>query len=296
MQRRLPSIIALNCFEVAARTESFTKAAEELCLTQSAVSRQIKSLETFVGCLLFERVKQRLYLTDVGRLYVHQVKEILQQLESATEDISKNISGRLIIGIEDSLAITWLIPKLNDFKNKFPSINVEIMTELYQLYEKQENFDVGIIYGDGSWPECQAEYLMDEHLVAVCTPELYEKYGPVNELKDVLNYPFLHHSAYVSSTVEWLTATGLAQEEIKEIPGLHFERFILLVGAVEHGLGIGILPYYQVSKQLSENKLVLAREEPFKCKDAYYVVSRKTKEHDLKVKEFSNWLLKWNAH
>lgn len=183
MLRRLPSIISLNCFEVAARTESFTKAAEELCLTQSAVSRQIKNLEEFVGCLLFERVKQRLYLTDIGKKYEQEVKVILQQLEVATSDLSKNISGRLVIGIEDSLTITWLIPKLSDFKNKFPGIEVETMTELHQLYVKREGFDVGIIYGDGNWPECNAEYLMDEHLVAVCSPELYKQYGPVNDLK-----------------------------------------------------------------------------------------------------------------
>ncbi|MEI6893221.1 MAG: LysR substrate-binding domain-containing protein [Colwellia sp.] len=296
MQRRLPSIISLNCFEVAARTESFTKAAEELCLTQSAVSRQIKSLEDFVGCLLFGRVKQRLYLTDAGETYKHQIKEILQQLESATKDISKNISGRLIIGAEDALTIIWLIPKLNDFKNKFPNIEVEIMTDLHQLYVKREGFDVGIIYGDGNWPECQAEYLMDENLVAVCSPELYQQYGPVNELKEVLNYPFIQHIAYQSSTVEWLTAAGLTAEEIEKIPGPRFERFRLLVEAAEYGLGIAIIPYYQVAKKLSEKTLVLAREEPLKCKGAYYVVSHVTKTNDLKIKEFSNWLLKWNTH
>ncbi|MFT7009350.1 MAG: LysR family glycine cleavage system transcriptional activator [Colwellia sp.] len=296
MQRRLPSFISLNCFEVAARTESFTKAAEELCLTQSAVSRQVKNLEEFIGCLLFERVKQRLYLTDVGKVYEQKIKEILHQLESVTQDISKNISGRLIIGVEDSLTIAWLIPKLNDFKNKFPDIEVEIMTDLNKLYVKREGFDVGIIYGDADWPECKAQYLMDEHLVAVCTPKLYEKYGEVHELKDVLNYPFLQHTAHISSTVEWLTAAGFTQQEVDKIPGARFERLRLLVEAAEHGLGIAIVPYYQVSNHLSENKLVLARKEHFKCKDAYYVVSHKTKARDLKIQEFSNWLLKWNTH
>jgi len=296
MQRKLPSVISLNCFEVAARTESFTKAAEELCLTQSAVSRQVKSLEKFVGFLLFERVKQRLYLTDAGRVYEQKIKGILDQLENAPQDIIKNISGRLIIGVEDSLTITWLIPKLNDFKHKFPDIEVEIMTELDKLYVKREGFDVGIIYGDAQWPECKAQYLMDEHLVAVCTPELYEKYGEVDKLKDVLNYPFLQHTAHVSCTVEWLTAAGLTQQEINKIPGPRLERLRYIVEAAEHGLGIAIVPYYQVANLLSENKLVLARKKHFKCNDAYYVVSKKSKADDLKIKEFSKWLLKWNSH
>ncbi|SEK42358.1 LysR family transcriptional regulator, glycine cleavage system transcriptional activator [Colwellia chukchiensis] len=296
MPRKLPTVISLNCFEVAARTESFTKAAEELCLTQSAVSRQVKSLEKFVGFLLFERVKQRLYLTDAGKIYKQKVKEILDQLESVPQDIIKRISGRLVIGVEDTLTITWLIPKLNDFKNKFPDIEVEIMTDLDKLYVKREGFDVGIIYGDAQWPECKAQYLMDEHLVAVCTPELYEQYGEVDKLKDVLNYPFLQHTAKLSCTVEWLTAAGLTPQEIDKVPGPRFERLRYIVEAAEHGLGIAIVPYYQVANLLSENKLVLARKKHFKCIDAYYVVSKKSKADDLKIKEFSKWLLKWNSH
>jgi LysR family glycine cleavage system transcriptional activator len=116
MMRPLPSMVALSCFEAAAKHQSFTKAAEELCLTQSAVSRQVKKLEQLLGCVLFDRVKQRLYLSKAGKQYQREVSQSLTQLESATNTLRKKISGRLQIGIECAMTIHWLIPKLTDFQ------------------------------------------------------------------------------------------------------------------------------------------------------------------------------------
>ncbi|MFT5722787.1 MAG: LysR family glycine cleavage system transcriptional activator [Motiliproteus sp.] len=295
MQRRLPSMIALNCFEVSARHLSFTKAGDELCLSQSAVSRQIKKLEQFLGCILFERVKQRLYLTDSGKEYFDKVSDILEQLQVATRNMSKSVSGRLRVGVEDALTTRWLIPKLHDFQLHFPDIETEIITDLHQLYSLREGYDVGVLCGDGQWPELKSEYLMPEELVAICTPELLEKYGAVENIKDVLKYPLIHHTASTSGTKYWLCAAGLTETAIEGLHGLRFEHFRLLVDAAMQGLGLTVVPRYFVAAELAKGQLVLANKKALHCDDNYYVVTPKNRTDDPKVQVFANWLLGWRG-
>lgn len=295
MHRNLPSTIALSCFESAAKHESFTKAAEELCLTQSAVSRQIKNLEDLLGCLLFERVKKRLHLTDAGKEYQQHVVEILKQLDVATTNLQKKIKGRIRVGIDDSLTTHWLIPKLNDFRNLYPEIETEFVNDLHMLYELTEGFDVGILIGEGYWTNHIAKPLMTEQLVAVCTSDLLEKYGEVKNSRDVLNYPFLHHTTNHSTTKAWLNAVGLSKEEISAIPGPRFEHFRLLVEAAKAGLGITIIPHYFVEKELAQGLLVLACNKPMANVENYYIVTPENRANDPKIKAFSDWLLSWTV-
>lgn len=293
MTRRLPSMTALSCFEAAAKHQSFTKAAEELCLTQSAVSRQIKTLEQALGCALFDRVKQRLYLSNAGKQYQREVSQSLTQLEIATNALRKKLSGRLQIGIESAMTTHWLIPKLTDFQQHFPEIETDIITETQQLYEQRSGYDVGILYGDGRWPEFTSQRLMSEEFVAVCSPSLLMQYGKIENLKDVLNYPFLHHATSPSSSEYWLQQAGLCEQEIKALPGMRFAQFQLLIDAAIHGLGVAIVPSYLIFEELKKGVLVCARETRLKSKDSYYMVIQKNKIDDNKVQAFSQWLLKW---
>lgn len=293
MRRHIPSTTALRCFESAAKHESFTQAAEELCLTQSAVSRQIKKLEDMLGCTLFERVKQRLYLTDAGKEYEQKISPILEQLEAATTSIRKKIKGRLRIGIEDSLMTHWMIPKLNDLQQQFPDMETEFISNLHMLYDLHEGFDIGILMGDGQWPDLKAQYLMPEYLVAICTPELLEKYGPVTDMRDVLNYPFLHHTATSSGTVMWLTEAGLTEQETQSLSGPRFGNFKLLVKAAKEGLGLTIAPKYLVQGSIRRNELVTPFPEPMTCSESYFIVTPKSMVHNHKVEAFSEWLLSW---
>ena len=295
MRRHIPSTKALRCFESAAKHESFTQAAEELYLTQSAVSRQIKKLEDMLGCPLFDRVKQRLYLTDAGKEYEQKVCHILEQLEAATTSIRKKIKGRLRIGIEDSLMTHWLIPKLNDLQQQFPDIETEFISNLHLLYDLHEGFDIGILMGDGTWPDLEAHFLMPEKLVAICTPELLDKFGPVTRMKDVLNYPFLHHTATSSGTVMWLNEAGLSEQEIQDVRGPRFGNFKLLVKAAKEGLGLTIAPEFLVAGSVRRNELVMPFAEPMICNDNYYVVIPNNLVHDHKIQAFSKWLLSWNS-
>lgn len=293
MKHRLPSTIALCCFESTARHSSVTKAADELCLTQSAVSRQIKKLEEVLKCALFTRVKQRLQLTNTGKEYQHEIAPLLEQLQSATKKLQENVSGRLKIGIEQSMTVHWLIPKLHDFQQQFPAIETDIITDIQQLYEQRSSYDVGVLYGDGLWPEFHSQFLFAEEFVAVCTPELLARHGSLETIEDIVRYPLLHHTSSPSSSEYWLQKAGFSSEEIKDLPGMRFALFRLLIDAARYGLGIAIVPHYLIENELKTGELVQAYKEYLLSKDSYYVVTQKSKKEDPKAQAFAQWLLAW---
>ncbi|RKF14562.1 LysR family transcriptional regulator [Alginatibacterium sediminis] len=288
-------MISLCCFESAAKHLSFTRASEELFMTQSAVSRQIKKLEQSLGCELFERVKQRLKLTQAGSDYAAQVSQILEQLELQTAKLRKKISGRLVVGVEDALTTRWLIPKLHDFQRLYPEIETEIITDVHQLYTQRDGYDIGILCGDGKWPEMQSQFLMPENLVAICSPSLFERYGPVVSPIDVLNYPFIHQTARPSTTRYWLHEAGLSPEQIDALPGLRLEHFRLVVDAAMQGLGLSVVPRYFIEDELNRGVLVMACSQALSCSDNYYVVHHESRQLDPQINVFAQWLLSWGG-
>ncbi len=294
MRRQLPSMISLMCFAAFARHMSVTRAAEELSLTQGAVSRQIKNLEEMLGRPLVEKVRQRLLLTEDGRRYVEEISPLLDQMEAATQRVSANSSGRLRIGAEPSLTTRWLLPKLKAYGQLHPEIELQVMNDLHRLYEQLEGFDLAILFGDGHWPGFEAYQLMGGAMVAVCTPELLERHGLVNERRDILRYPLLHHSALAdqgkSSTQLWLQSAGLSAKEIDALPGQRLEHFQFVLDAAVHSLGITVLPRYFVIPEVEAGRLVIASKEPLECGDYYLVVPEGCR--DAKVRAFADWLLR----
>lgn len=296
MRRHLPSMISLTCFAAFARHMSVTRAAEELSLTQGAVSRQIKNLEDMLGQPLVEKVRQRLLLTEEGRRYVEEISPLLDQLEAATQRISGKGAGRLRVGAEPSLTTRWLLPRLKAYGQLHPEIELQVMNDLHRLYEQLEGFELAILFGDGDWPGFDAQLLMTGEMVAVCTPELLQRHGPVVERRDILRYPLLHHSALSaqgkSSTQIWLLSAGLTSREIDALPGQRLEHFQFVLDAALHGLGITVLPRYFVAPELEGGRLVVASQEPLLCGDYYLVVPEGCR--DRKVWQFAEWLLAGN--
>ncbi|MBY6208661.1 MULTISPECIES: LysR substrate-binding domain-containing protein [Halomonas] len=295
MSRQLPTMISLSCFETTARHLSITKAAEELNLTLSAVSKQIKKLERELGCALFHREKQRLSLTDSGQQYLSVVSKALHQIDDVTRSLGSGTSDLVTVGAEPSFTSRWLLPRLGDFKLKHPEVTTDIMNDLRHLYDGSEDFDVGILYGDGQWPEFESHFLIQGELVVVCTPALFERYGPIDDPRDLLRYPVLHHGSYaptpqLSSTYLWLQGAGLDGEAIKSIPGQHFEHFRFLLDAAEHGLGATVLPAYFVEAELSKGQLVQASRTAMVC-GAYYVAIRRQRLTHRPTQLFARWLL-----
>lgn len=293
MRRRIPSLTALQCFDASARHLSFTKAAEELALTQSAISRQIKKLEAFLACPLFERVKQRLQLTEVGLAYAKDIREVLDRAETATLRITLGQSTPLRVGAEPAIAGRWLIPKLGAFRESNPDIEIDLVTDMGLLYGdgNSRGYDIAILYGEGQWSGLNSQLLMEDELVAVAAPKLLAGHKPASEYGGILNWPLLHHSGVLSSSLAWLRHAGLSAVEVERLPGQRLENFQLLLQAAIQGMGVAILPKYFIAEELLEGRLLQACEQLMVCPQSYYVAIPQEMGEQAAVRRVADWLI-----
>lgn len=296
MMKRLPSIIALSCFDVAARHLSVTQAARELNLTQGAVSRQIRNLEVFLGCPLFRRVKQRLVLTESGAHYAHDIAPLLERLAAVTCEVRRDHARPLRVGAEPSFTTRWLLPRMGAFAAQLRGVEVEFANDLHQLYVTQEGFDVGILYGDGNWEGFDCRLLMHCKLMAVCTPALRQRHGLVEDHRELARYPLLCHTPKaalmgLSSSWLWFHEEGMSDEQIAALGGQRFEHFQFVLDAALHGIGAAILPSYFVDEELARGRLVEAASTPLVC-GAYYIAIHHSRVGDSRVETLANWLMR----
>jgi LysR family transcriptional regulator, glycine cleavage system transcriptional activator len=171
--RRLPQLNALKAFEAAARHESFTRAAEELCVTQGAVSHQVKALETELGVKLFNRERQRLIITEAGREYLIVVRDALDRIAVGTERlVQRQASGVLTVSTSPDFAAKWLVHRLGRFVEAHPTIDLRVSATMHHVDFAREDVDVAVRHGDGSWPGLEVTRLCSEQLFAVCSPKL----------------------------------------------------------------------------------------------------------------------------
>src|SRR6202162_2706055 len=173
MLRPLPALNALKSFEAAARHESFTRAAEELCVTQGAVSHQVKALEAMLGIKLFNRERQRLVITEAGREYLTVVRDALDRIAVGTERlVQRQNSGALTVSTSPDFAAKWLVHRLGRFAETHPGIDLRVSASLQQVDFAREDVDLAVRHGGGSWPGLHAVRLSSEKLFAVCSPKL----------------------------------------------------------------------------------------------------------------------------
>src|SRR2546421_6707403 len=175
MARRLPPLNGLKAFEAAARSESFTRAAEELSVTQGAVSHQVKALEDTLGLRLFHRERQRLILTEAGRDYLAVIRDALDQIAVGTERLlQRQESGVLTVSTSPDFAAKWLVNRLSRFAEAHPSIDLRISATLHHVDFAREDVDLAVRHGDGGWAGLDVARLSTEQLFAVCSPKLLE--------------------------------------------------------------------------------------------------------------------------
>src|SRR5712692_10187761 len=173
MPRQLPPLNALKAFEAAARSESFTRAAEELCVTQGAVSHQVKALEATLGIKLFNRERQRLAITEAGREYLAVVRDALDRIAVGTERlVQRQTSGVLTVSTSPDFAAKWLVHRLDRFAAAHPGIDLRVSATMHNVDFAREDVDVAVRHGDGNWSGLDATQLCDEQIFAVCSPKL----------------------------------------------------------------------------------------------------------------------------
>jgi LysR family glycine cleavage system transcriptional activator len=196
MSRRLPPLNALKAFEAAARHLSFTRAAEELFVTQAAISHQIKALEEYLGIKLFRRKNRSLLLTEEGQSYFLDIKDIFASISEATDKLlARSAKGALTVSLQPSFAIQWLVPRLVKFSERHPDIDVRIKAVDMDEGSLTDDVDVAIYYGRGNWPGLRSDKLHTEYLIPVCSPLLLTGPKPLRTPDDLTRHTLLHDTS-----------------------------------------------------------------------------------------------------
>lgn len=290
MNRRLPPLNSLKAFEVAARHLSFTRAADELFVTQAAVSHQIKALEEFLSMKLFVRKKRSLFLTEEGQSYYLDLKDIFKALNDATEKLlAKGEKGAITVALQTSFAIQWLVPRINGFSQMNPDIDVRI-----KAVNKNEGFlsddvDVAIYYGRGNWSGVVADKLHTEYLTPVCSPSLFQGDKPLQELDDLSQHTLLHDSSR-ETWQEWLRHFNVLGVNVNHGP--IFSHSMMVQQAASLGQGIALGHSVLARAEIEAGRLICPFEEKLVTKEAYYLVCEQSQADLGKITAFREWLLK----
>lgn len=253
-RRYLPSTTALRALEALERLGSVTSAAEELGLTQSAVSRQLQNVEDQLGVDLFVREGRRVTLTAAAIDYVDEIRSALQQIEQAGLQlhIRPQGAGSVSLAILPTFGMRWLVPRLPEFTRRHPEVTVNLSTRLTRVDFDTEPFDAAIQFGDVAPSGCQALPLRSERMIAVCAPQLLKDH-PLNTVEDVLSLPFLHIKTRPDAWGEWLLRHNI---KAHARGGMIYDQFSTITQAALHGVGIALLPEFLAEQDLAMGRLV----------------------------------------
>ena len=290
MARRLPPLNALPDFEAAARYLSFTKAAEELHVTHGAVSRQVKSLEDYLGLSLFRRLNRALRLTDEGQAYARSVREILDLLAEATQRLrtSREASG-LTVSTTYSFTSGWLVPRLGRFRALHPEIDVRLLANDEVMDFAQDNVDLAIRYGRGQYPGLAAERLMGDDYAPVASPALLKGRYPLKKPADLRHHVLLHEEGTEVDWRMWLAAAGV--EGVDASRGPIFSHSTMATQAAIRGEGVTLGRTAIIEEELAAGQLVRLFDLRLKAEMAYYIVCPLRALERPKVRAFCDWLL-----
>jgi DNA-binding transcriptional LysR family regulator len=289
MRRKIPSTAALTVFEAAARHQSYTKAADELAVTQGAVCRQIASLESFMGVRLFQRSSRGVALTDAGIGYARQVRARLDEVERDALELMAHggVGGTLELGVVPTFATKWLLPRLPSFVREHPGIHVNLTARTRSFLFDDTPFDAAIHAGSGAWPGTESEFLMEESLVAVCSPLLAATRRNFTRT-DWQRHTLLQQSTRPYAWREWFAARGMQIEG--DLAGPRLELFSMLAEAAIHGMGIALVPPFLVQEELSRGLLVVVAKEPVPSGRSYYLIYPERKSGSAALRAFGEWL------
>ncbi len=292
VRRDLPSLSSLEAFEAAARHLSFTRAADDLHITQGAVSRQVQALEEQLGVVLFHRVRKRIALTAAGAAYLPKVRAALDRLEAATAQLRtfKGASaGALNLAILPTFGTKWLIPRLPAFMAAHPEVLVNFSTRLDVFDFADEDLDAAIHHGEKDWPGPVAlDHLMDEEVLVMGSPALVRKAG-LRAPADVAGQVHLQLASRPTAWREWLDGVGLRGLDGRRGP--RFEHHAMVIQAAVAGLGLAVLPRFLVEEELRTERLVSPFPKATVRSGAYWLVCPETRHDAPALAAFRGWLL-----
>jgi len=288
-KRLVPSMTALQCFEAAARHLSFTRAAEELHLTQSAVSKQVAQLEEMLRHHLFLRIRRRLQLTPAGSLYLAEVNKILTQVDMSSRYVLTygEQTEILKVATQPSFGVRWLIPHLKGFGKRHGNIHLDIRNEMEPFALLQGSADVVFFYGQGTWPGATCVELFGEEVVPVCAPELLggRELSDAGELAELV---LLQSTSRPEAWHEWFLELGL--HSVSAYHGPRFDTFYMALSAAQAGCGVALVPRYLVTKELAEGSLVIAWNHAMHSAGKHYLAYAEHAAEVPKVRALVEWI------
>lgn len=294
MRRKIPPLQTLICFDAAARHESYTRAAQELALTQSAVSRQIGTLETFLGVALFRRTRHGVALTASGAAYARQITKRLEAMERDTLDAmaQQGEGGSIALAAVPTFATRWLIPRLPAFAALQPDVVVHIETRTRPFLFADAEFDAALYAGTpaqvANWAGTRALLLLREDVVPLCSPSLLPR-GKSVPAAAIAKLPLLQQSTRPDGWRQWFDAQQVDAPNARGGP--RYELFSMLAEAAAQGLGVALMPTMLVEGELARGDLVVACARPLSGQRNYYLVTPERADDRPLMTVFSDWLL-----
>jgi len=283
---RLPPLHALAAFEAVARHRSFSRAAEELSLTDSAVSHRIRQLERAVEARLFLRLNRDVVLTPAGSAFLQTVRETLERLQSASAQVRGNHRPTLRVSPAPAIASNWLAHRIGDFLARHPDIDLEVQSSRQMIDLRRSEIDIGIRFGTGEWPSCHAVALFTEDTFPVCSPLYLEKHGPIGDPADLarvtlLRTPFMPWKP-------WFEAAAVNREE--PASGPLFKEVLLLQDACVNGAGVALAGSVIAAPDLRAGRLVRLFDISVPAQHSYWVVCLQENLKRREVAAFIEWV------
>jgi LysR family glycine cleavage system transcriptional activator len=279
---------SLRVFIAVAHHLSFTRAADALGVTASAASLQIRSLEEYLARALFRRDGRQVHLTDEGAALLPRVRQALEQLERAVDDARRDRSaGPLRVSTLGSFLQQWLLPRLERFRVACPEADLHLHTSNELVDFVREDFHAAIRFGKGDYPNLHSEKLLDEWVLPVCTPSLYQRFGPLRVADDLRRYPLLHSLSEPWTT--WLF-DGRTSPEVDCLRGAVFDASLPVVRMAVQGAGLVLARWSLVADEIASGQLVRASERALRLEESYWLVSPPRAQSLPTVRAFRDWI------
>ncbi|MEQ8284807.1 transcriptional regulator GcvA [Thalassospira sp.] len=292
---RLPPLQSLRAFDAAARHLSFTRAAEELFVTQGAISQQVRQLEDYLGFKLFHRLPRQIHLTEEGVQLAHATSAGFSRISDEIERLMLvEETGVVTVSVLQSFAVKWLVPRLGHFREAYPDIDVRIHADDRMVDLRTEGIDLAVRFGNGKYPNLNCEMLMRDESFPVCSPAYLAAHPTLCEPSDIAGHQLLHDATaiidhpHAADWEFWLDGVGASGVDVSR--GLRFNSGDMVIQAALMGQGIGMARTSLAALDLKVGNLVRPFPQTVASNGAYYLVYPEEHLRRPRVQAFVNWL------
>jgi len=273
---------------------SFNRAAAELCVTPSAVSHQVKSLEAFLGIPLFRRERRQVFLTPAGERYLSSVEHALDEVDVATRRLMTMPNTSAVnISVAPAYLTRWLFPRIRDFQDRYPDVELRLSASLGEVDFDHSDTDMAVYFGRGEWDGVESQFLQKINLIPVCSPSLIEGGKPLNKLADIFQYTLLRVSTRPGEWQLFMDNMGLDRSDMNKT--MSFTSTSLALSAATEGAGIALTDSHLVERELEYGQLIAPFDVALETQNSFYLVYKKDRQLSYSMQAFYEWIVSVKA-